>query len=564
MFRLPFSHLLCIGLCLLHSPSPAMESEVADQIRQLGAEAFADREAASARLWEIGGPALPQLRRAAQSRDPEIQLRAGNLLDLISNGIRPEWPRALRQRVRTRNNLPDDERRALLREVVNTRGREALPLLLQELAGEHPGALDLTESLLDDTENRREIRSRLRPPLNESQVRILAALAETGENPEDTLRALRAPKLPDKQRKSLIKAAVERLRDHHDRQAYETLRNEAGALTEVVPRESRFLYLRAAGEAHLGHEDLASDLCRRAFEQRPDDEAAHYRAADLLMSLRQYTLAAREWARILEIPPEDSVNDINAYMRLGDIHTRQKHYAHAANAYEKGLETYHRVRASGEKGLFMMGAEKEDLLERIADLRKKAETARQETPGISFSLSIDVKNGSKKELRTLMRTADVRMTMNIQPHGIRLLDVAPATLLYDREKQAYQLTLNGNPVGESAPGTLKPDTTRVLLRTLDKRYAFEVDGETGLAKLRKAYEVDYRLSIRPNPALDAWQTSKIEINGTPHTWEELREGLFYDFLPKTFDILITGTDEKGRERRINMSPNPEKWNARGL
>ena len=55
-------------------------AKVAEAIRQLGAAEFAEREAATARLLEIGPPAVSALREAARSDDPEVNARAGRTL----------------------------------------------------------------------------------------------------------------------------------------------------------------------------------------------------------------------------------------------------------------------------------------------------------------------------------------------------------------------------------------------------------------------------------------------------------------------------------------------------
>lgn len=58
-------------------PAPQNSSAVIDAlIEQLGSDDFAEREAASARLEKIGGPALDALRAACRNENPEIRNRA--------------------------------------------------------------------------------------------------------------------------------------------------------------------------------------------------------------------------------------------------------------------------------------------------------------------------------------------------------------------------------------------------------------------------------------------------------------------------------------------------------
>jgi WD40 repeat protein len=60
---------------------PAADAEIARLIRQLGSEDFDEREKASRRLEEIGGPAWGALRRAAQNdKDAEVRGRAAEIV----------------------------------------------------------------------------------------------------------------------------------------------------------------------------------------------------------------------------------------------------------------------------------------------------------------------------------------------------------------------------------------------------------------------------------------------------------------------------------------------------
>jgi hypothetical protein len=58
-------------------------------IKQLGSEQFAEREAAERELAGYGEQALPALRRAARSRDPEVRQRAKDLLQRIKSKAEP-------------------------------------------------------------------------------------------------------------------------------------------------------------------------------------------------------------------------------------------------------------------------------------------------------------------------------------------------------------------------------------------------------------------------------------------------------------------------------------------
>ena len=55
---------------------PALAGEVEDMVKQLGDDSYEKREAAEKRLEEIGEPALPALRAAAESEDAEVRAKA--------------------------------------------------------------------------------------------------------------------------------------------------------------------------------------------------------------------------------------------------------------------------------------------------------------------------------------------------------------------------------------------------------------------------------------------------------------------------------------------------------
>ena len=78
MLALTFSLILGIATASGQVPDkPELSARLQELVRDLGADEFKKREAASKGLVEIGGPALEALRQAAKkSKDPEVQQRA--------------------------------------------------------------------------------------------------------------------------------------------------------------------------------------------------------------------------------------------------------------------------------------------------------------------------------------------------------------------------------------------------------------------------------------------------------------------------------------------------------
>src|SRR5262245_41783532 len=79
-----------LGLPQVRARSPALDEQIAESIRALGDDSFEVRESAQLALLHIGAPALPALRQALDSPDPEVVRRAANTFEEIHfAGFRP-------------------------------------------------------------------------------------------------------------------------------------------------------------------------------------------------------------------------------------------------------------------------------------------------------------------------------------------------------------------------------------------------------------------------------------------------------------------------------------------
>jgi hypothetical protein len=103
--------LLMVMLC---GQIPEEQADMGDLVSQLGAGRYAQREAASRTLEDLGRPALPALRAARGARDPEIRTRASGLVQKIEGSL-------LTQATRVRL----DFERAPLADVVRSLGQQA-------------------------------------------------------------------------------------------------------------------------------------------------------------------------------------------------------------------------------------------------------------------------------------------------------------------------------------------------------------------------------------------------------------------------------------------------------
>ncbi|MFD2255986.1 tetratricopeptide repeat protein [Luteolibacter algae] len=72
--------------------SDGQGADIATLIAGLSDDSFQKREEATRELWKIGSLAIPALRDAANSDDPEISLRATDILEKVELKITPETP----------------------------------------------------------------------------------------------------------------------------------------------------------------------------------------------------------------------------------------------------------------------------------------------------------------------------------------------------------------------------------------------------------------------------------------------------------------------------------------
>jgi tetratricopeptide (TPR) repeat protein len=101
---------------------------IAEAVRHLGDDDFADREAAMRKVWEFGDDAVPALTAAKEGNDPELRYRATLLLRQIALGIRPDMPADVAQHL---EQYRTGDRVAKRHSVVWLEARGAIPLLLK-------------------------------------------------------------------------------------------------------------------------------------------------------------------------------------------------------------------------------------------------------------------------------------------------------------------------------------------------------------------------------------------------------------------------------------------------
>ena len=545
----------------LPSVNAAVESgEIRALIALLGAPSHAEREHATDALWRIGSPARELLSRAAASDDPEIGLRARGILSDIEHGIRPAWPVELREQVRGYASSTTIEKQALVTQLLNERPEQAMPFMLMCLGkGEAGGAtfvVNQLKQLAADAEIWESWRDAIREPTNSYEAHVLALACQRGGDVPEMARALASPFLDAGVKRPLVNSAVESLHQLREGAAYDELRQSAARLAEGVPDDARLLYLQATAELQLGEVGKAAALRQAALALHPDDEAPHYTAGELLMKLGQLSAAELEWKRILTIPPEGDVYDLNAHMRLGAIYAQTERYGKAADAYEMGLKAYQAAKAKAGSGMGLIGASIEELTQRVHALRQKAaggqaDAMAVEGESLQISLDVSVKEGQLEAMRRALNGASATIKATVQPHGLRLLEKTSATVQVDPVTQKFSILLNGSPCTEPVLCELKEPSSTLVLELLDMFYLYSVEKASGATEQVAAYEKDYRLRIVPTAQIGAWGQPTITLNGKAHTWEDLRAGIAFDFLPPKLVLDVEGVLPSGERGQLS-------------
>jgi tetratricopeptide (TPR) repeat protein len=356
------------------SPPREMDAIIQSLVRDLGAERYDRRQRASGGLRRVGAPAIPALEKAAQSDDPEVRIRARQILADVRLGIHPDWPADLVLLIRHYENLSDQEKQAARQRLVSEVKAQAVPFIVHHLQGaDENEARHLLQMLhgLHAEDAAPKVAKLIPAPKSDAQAAALAwALSKTGK-PRKALEVLVGREIEHPARNEAIEAGVQQIIEQLRKRQHTAAAKAAARFAKLAPDDARFLYLQAEAAEAMDQAKEAAELRKRALARQPKAEAPHYAAGELLGKLDRPELAAREWQRILDIPPTEGVYDINAWLRLGAIHKNRKRFGPAADCLEKALAAYQAARQGGH-GMGMLGGTVQELQQEINRLRQRA------------------------------------------------------------------------------------------------------------------------------------------------------------------------------------------------
>ena len=120
-----------LGQAETGAPSSAADEVIAQAISELGDVKFSVRRRASQVLWQQGLAAEPALRKAAESVDREIRIRAQHILNDFAYGILPGVPADIVALIRQFRDGPANGRTALLQRLADRDRFDTIQRLIQ-------------------------------------------------------------------------------------------------------------------------------------------------------------------------------------------------------------------------------------------------------------------------------------------------------------------------------------------------------------------------------------------------------------------------------------------------
>jgi len=533
-----------------------LDEAIAIQVRGLGAEPYADREAASAALARIGIAARGALVKALQADDPEVRLRAKAVLGkLPADGRTTTWPEASRKARADYDLRTPANRISLITSIAMAAGPpQVIPFLLSLLRGpedEVQAVLGVLPRIPGVPAGRIALECLL-VPQNTAERRARAwALARVGARPE-AYRLLAGMKVTFAAAPK-ADAAVASVRKLLGADQHEKALAEVRAARKATPGDTRFVYLEAEALAGLGKPDEAAKLRADALAKLPKDAAAYAAAGRMLSEMGLRRAAVAEWRALLAVAPKQSAWGVYARMHLVADLEEGGAFKAAGDLLAESLKLLIDMRDAGH-AMGILGVEIPDVEAHVAELQALGEKFPAPSEGVADALS---SGAVKAELSVVVKDADVAaykraladasVVLRIQggSPSLRPMDIPGMGLRYDADAGSLTLGIGaiacGEPVAWDAGG--KPATIAVVDR--DHCHTFSVDGATGTVKKLARYDVDTKIRILPGKRLAACTDHAVRLDSVPVRWADLLAGKVFDTPPTTLRLTVTATMPAG-------------------
>lgn len=535
-------------------PRISAEKIVEALIRDLGAERYEARERATELLRRVGQPAQDALEKAAESDDPEVRLRAREVLADVRLGIGPEWPADIILLVRHYDNLQEHERsNAIYR--IGALGPKGVPFLIRRMEigsrNEAAWALNALQQRPITPETALEITRLIGEPKNEHLARALAwARAQRGQALEgiETLAASQPVEAKrDKAVEDAIQAAVDKLVAGKATDALAV----AEALAKQHPAELRALYLQAEALAALNRDKDATALREKALALSPEAELPHYLAAELLTKLGRYRLAVKEWQRVTEIEPSGGPCDINALVNLAAIYTTNGLFETAAQHLQSAIQALAKAKDQ-EKVKPLASAlqmEQDRLRQRAASFPAPADAPIDDAipPNeLEPKLRVIPAQGKPEDLQQAIAATAAQFQIAVALPAIPVLDLSCTTVKYEKDAKRLLILFHDNPACDPLPLEAEGNDTRVALHLPGCTHIYSVNAASGAAERLARFEKSYILTLKPGLKVSNLANPAVRINGRPYEWDKLLAGVPLSHLPERFEVIVEGSTPLGR------------------
>ncbi|MDA3873304.1 MAG: hypothetical protein PF795_05030 [Kiritimatiellae bacterium] len=530
-------------------------------VRQLGAETYPEREVASTRLWEIGTPALDAVRRAAASDDPEVRMRANEVLPFLERGVRPGFSEALQAEMLQSDGVSGDKIKQLITRIIEAHNVEVLPFLAYHLNGKHRNlALSTLDQLLAAYPIEGDLIALLNnPPLDRKEENVLREALLKSSTAQDLHTALGLENLSASQRKDIIDWALELLLDSFNAKEFSNLVVHAERFWKREPNDARFLYLLAFGKHSAESPEAATPYLMKIKVLNPEDEVAHYEAGRFLLQFSKNvrTFAEFEFLMVLELSPDESVYDMKSYLQLAELNQNKEDYFRAAEYMEKSLRIYRAQKRAG-LNVRLTGGDEAGLEAEIKALELKASTAIFGKQPIRIHYLPLVKDDKEKAYYEAVNTTSGRMRFDAKPKGEEGIEIGLLMLNYDEDTGKMKMTFDGEVVHDDLAFTFKKQgPRRLLLQCRDMRYIFEMDPQSGEGTIIATFELDYRCTVIISGEMRNLDQLTIRLNGVVLSPEDLDEQIAFDVLPEKLEFLLEAKTREGHGAGLKYTIDPQ-------